>query len=183
MRFYSPRFDYLYQALFLVVLSAVFAVGLNIMRPDPLPFVAGYDLNLPWDPPKSSPAVTGDQEPVVEKDYAEEDETGIVSFNRASYLQRHKEAIFLDARLVEDFDHGHIAGAVSIPLGMFGDEIDAALAQWGKEQRYVVYCSSETCSMSHELAMSMQYSGYTNVLIFNGGMADWLVGGGEVEAK
>lgn len=185
MRFYSPRFDYLYQAILLTVVAVALAVGMNMLRPDPLPFVAGYDFELPWGngKPVASPTPVAEQQSVAEKDYAEEDATGLISFNRASYLQRHEEAVFIDARFAEDYSAGHIPGALSIPLGTFGDEIDAKLASWGKDQRYVLYCSSESCSMSHEMAMSMKYSGYTNILVYSGGMAEWRAFGGEVEVN
>ncbi|MBU1003294.1 MAG: rhodanese-like domain-containing protein [Proteobacteria bacterium] len=91
------------------------------------------------------------------------------------------EAVFLDSRHVEDFRVGHIPGALSIPLGLFEDEISAKLAPYGKEAKYVVYCSSITCGMAQELALALGFMEYSDVVVFAGGMAAWVEAGGESE--
>jgi len=39
------------------------------------------------------------------------------------------EAVFVDARSREDYEEGHIKGAVSLPVGQFHDFIEAFKAQ------------------------------------------------------
>jgi rhodanese-related sulfurtransferase len=41
----------------------------------------------------------------------------------------------------------------------------------------VVYCASETCKNSHEVAKLLTSVGYTDVRVYVGGKADWQAAG------
>ncbi len=49
------------------------------------------------------------------------------------------EVVFVDVRSAEDFDAGHIAGAVSIPLG--ASEMDAAYQELPQNAEIITYCT------------------------------------------
>lgn len=76
--------------------------------------------------------------------------------------------IILDVRTREEYDQGHIPGAVLIP----NTEIEAKAADLlpDKEQLILVYCRSGR--RSKLAAQSLADLGYTNIREF-GGILDW----------
>ena len=76
--------------------------------------------------------------------------------------------IILDVRTREEYDRGHIPGAVLIP----NTEIEAKAADLlpDKEQLILVYCRSGR--RSKLAAQSLADLGYTNIREF-GGILDW----------
>lgn len=71
----------------------------------------------------------------------------------------------------KSFQQGHIAGAMSLPL----DTINAASTAklFSKDAKIVVYCASFACHASTMGAKKLQELGYTNVLDYKGGLAEW----------
>ena len=76
--------------------------------------------------------------------------------------------IILDVRTREEYDQGHIPGAILIP----NSEIEAKAADLlpDKEQLILVYCRSGR--RSKLAAQSLADLGYTNIREF-GGILDW----------
>ena len=76
--------------------------------------------------------------------------------------------IILDAREQDEYDEGHIHGAILIPYGEIADRAEKELPD--KDQLILVYCRSGRRSKiaSEELVKL----GYTNVKEF-GGIIDW----------
>lgn len=79
-----------------------------------------------------------------------------------------KEAIVLDVRTKDEYDQGHIEGAVLLPV----DEISAKAEEVLKEKKakILVYCRSGNRSAT--AAKTLIEMGYENVLDF-GGIIDW----------
>ena len=76
--------------------------------------------------------------------------------------------VVLDVREQEEFDAGHIPGAVLIPYTEITQKAESVLAD--KEQTILVYCRSGRRSKIAALALSEL--GYTDVQEF-GGIMDW----------
>ncbi len=76
--------------------------------------------------------------------------------------------IILDVRTKEEFDKGHIPGAVLLPNESIGKETIDILPD--KDQIILIYCRSGR--RSKEAAAKLVNSGYTNVYEF-GGIIDW----------
>ena len=76
--------------------------------------------------------------------------------------------IILDVRTQEEFDGGHIAGAVLLPVNDVLSEAEQALPD--KEQLILVYCRSGR--RSKNAASDLAAFGYTNVKEF-GGIIEW----------
>ena len=89
--------------------------------------------------------------------------------------------LFVDARTSDDYDDGHIPGAVSLPVGQFDEHIDAFLDQHNIEQPIVTYCSGRTCEDSHILAKLLMDFGYSDVKVFIDGYPGWEAAGYPVE--
>lgn len=88
-------------------------------------------------------------------------------------------AYFLDARHLEDFEAGHIEGAVSMPASrvLTRDGIDA-LDAIPPESTVVVYCTGGDCDASENTVINIQASAYTLKLVILGkGYDDWAAAG------
>jgi rhodanese-related sulfurtransferase len=86
----------------------------------------------------------------------------------AQRLQTDKDFVLLDVRTHEEFNEGHIPGAMCIPNEMIASEAAAKLPN--KEQLIFVYCHSGMRSMMSANFLANQ--GYTNV-VECGGIIDW----------
>ena len=85
--------------------------------------------------------------------------------------------MFIDAREPEDYETGHIRGAVNLPYDYMEDYWDKVLKDVPLNKEIVVYCSGNECESSLFLGREMAYKGYKDVFIFYGGWREW------VEAK
>jgi rhodanese-related sulfurtransferase len=85
----------------------------------------------------------------------------------------------------DDFQEGHIPGAINIPSpkGMSAEEMDKATdaKDIKKDDRIVVYCASYTCKASTRAARLLMEAGYTNVLDFKGSKRSWKKAGFKLE--
>ena len=79
-----------------------------------------------------------------------------------------EEHIILDTREQDEFDEGHIPGAILIPYTEIENKAEAMLPD--KDKLILVYCRSGR--RSKIAAESLSKLGYTNVKEF-GGMIDW----------
>ena len=76
--------------------------------------------------------------------------------------------IILDVRTQEEYDHGHIPGAILIPNTEIEDRAEEVLTD--KDQLILVYCRSGR--RSQLVAEALVELGYTNIKEF-GGILDW----------
>lgn len=78
------------------------------------------------------------------------------------------DVIIIDARTIEEFNEGHIEGAILIPEYEIGERAEKVLSN--KDQLILVYCRSGRRSKIASQALADL--GYTNVKEF-GGIIDW----------
>ena len=76
--------------------------------------------------------------------------------------------IILDVRTQEEYDEGHIPGAILIPYTQIGEKANEMLPD--KDQLILVYCRSGR--RSKIAAEALVELGYTNIKEF-GGIIDW----------
>lgn len=70
----------------------------------------------------------------------------------------------------EEFDKGHLPGAINIPT----DAIEAdAPAKLDRDECIVVYCGSPSCSASPNAMRKLMNMGYYDVLDFEAGKEGW----------
>ena len=85
--------------------------------------------------------------------------------------------LFVDGRLPEEFQAGHIKGAVNIDYKIFKDktkeEKQEMMKDIKKEQMIVSYCGSDSCEISIDNAYEMAKAGYDDVKIYLGGYKEW----------
>ncbi len=91
------------------------------------------------------------------------------------------DTLFVDARSTEDYQSGHIPGAISFPVGKFDEQIESFLNRYPRDQPIVTYCSGRTCEDSHHLAQLLVDVGFSEVRIFIDGFPGWEAEGYPIE--
>lgn len=92
-----------------------------------------------------------------------------ISQEEAKDMMDTQEVIILDVREQDEYDSGHIPGAVLLPVGTI-DETTAAEVIPGKDSTVLVYCRSGNRSKTASAALAEL--GYTAIYEF-GGINTW----------
>lgn len=74
----------------------------------------------------------------------------------------------LDVRRKEDYDIGHIKGAISIPE----EFLDTSLDRLSKDKITVVYCYNQQCHLGAKACLILAEYGYS-VMLLEGGFKTW----------
>ncbi|MFC4770027.1 rhodanese-like domain-containing protein [Effusibacillus consociatus] len=88
------------------------------------------------------------------------------------FLREKKEIVLLDVRQPEEYESGHIPGAVLVPLG----ELESRIEELDKDKEYFVICRSGRRSVMACHLLSEH--GFTKLFNLHGGMLGWT---GEIE--
>jgi len=83
--------------------------------------------------------------------------------------ERLDDALFVDVRELDEWDEGHIPGAVFVPRGNLEGRIEGLVPD--HDRAIVVYCAGG--SRSAFAAKSLGELGYSNVVSLTGGFTDW----------
>ncbi|MDP1808669.1 MAG: rhodanese-like domain-containing protein [Actinomycetota bacterium] len=75
------------------------------------------------------------------------------------------------------FAEAHIPGSENVPLTEIEER---APALWEPDEEIIVYCRSFDCNASPMAATFLDRLGFINVWDFEGGMEDWIDGGGDI---
>lgn len=87
------------------------------------------------------------------------------------------DVVVLDVRPVEEYQAGHIAGAVSIPVAELVDRISELPA----DTEIVVYCRGEYCGMAYDAVQMLTDLGRRAIRLSDG-MLEWRLGELPVES-
>jgi rhodanese-related sulfurtransferase len=91
-------------------------------------------------------------------------------------LQQHLDhVIVLEALPETHYQQGHIPGARVFPMDR-ARELAPTISP-RRDAPIVVYCASDTCKNSHQVAKLLGDVGYTDVRVYVGGKADWASAG------
>ena len=88
-----------------------------------------------------------------------------------------ENAIWIDARPEEEFARDHVPGALSLNEDRWNELLPQLLAVWSPEKKIVVYCSSQSCNASREVAhrlLNQAQPPMQNVFVLEGGWEEWL---------
>jgi rhodanese-related sulfurtransferase len=84
-------------------------------------------------------------------------------------------AIWVDARPDVEFERDHVPGAVQLNEDRWNELLPQFLAAWSPEKRVVIYCSSQSCNASREVARRLRDEAQLkNVFVLQGGWEEWL---------
>lgn len=92
-----------------------------------------------------------------------------ITQEEAKEMMDSQEVIILDVREQDEYDSGHIPGAVLLPVGTI-DETTAAEVIPEKDSTVLVYCRSG--NRSKTASSTLSELGYTNIYEF-GGINTW----------
>ena len=98
----------------------------------------------------------------------------VINAHEADELLGNQDATFVDARSLDDFNAGHIDGAISVPSNVSPADLLQKLSAVPKSERFVVYCQFDGCSYGNEVAKRLDDEGFHNLILFKGGWQEWL---------
>ena len=85
---------------------------------------------------------------------------------------------WVDARADEDFARGHLDGAISLNVERWEELLLGFLDSWTPDATVVIYCSSQACLSSHEVAERLQDElGFEEIYVLKGGWESLLEAG------
>jgi len=156
------------EIIILVGISATLAMAVNFLSPK------GIALVGQWDTSKGviTASPTGPQEWKPEE---------ISSVARAKEIFDNGNVLFVDARSQDNYEAGHIPGAVSLPVGQFDELVGSFLDRHAAARSIVTYCSGRTCEDSHHLAQLLYGLGFEHVKVFIDGFPGWKAEGYPIE--
>jgi len=114
----------------------------------------------------------GDIERLVHEYLGEDDVEELTKDELWQRLQRKDRLVVLDVRPQEEFEAGHIPGAVSIPL----DELKKRVRELPKSKQIVAYCRGPLCALAPEATRYLKDKGY-RVKRLAEGAPDWEAAG------
>lgn len=142
------------QCFCIIVLSGVFAFGVNALRPDGLPLAQAAAKPAP-SAVKLSPV------------------TGEIALKDAAMLFLSDRAVFLDARSAYEYQLGHIKGALSLPVRSFASDFQDIKPRLAGKDAVIAYCDGADCPLSHALAKHLVEAGVKNVYVLVNGWTLW----------
>ena len=85
------------------------------------------------------------------------------------------DAIWVDARPDNEFEQDHVLGAIPLNEDRWNELLPTLLARWSLEKKIVVYCNSQSCNASREVARRLRdEAGLKDVFVLRGGWEEWL---------
>jgi rhodanese-related sulfurtransferase len=147
-------------ALAIVIGSAALGMVVNHLSPRGVPLLAEYSeteltLSLP-------PGISG----LTLEEVRVEHEFG--------------STLFLDARAPEEYEEGHIPGALSLPAYEFEEYFLDLMDVVEEADSIVVYCAGGECADGIELAERLLEAGRTDIQLFEKGWRAWREAGDPV---
>lgn len=85
------------------------------------------------------------------------------------------EVTVLDVRPADEYAHGHVSGAVSVPIA----ELESRLAELSPDKEIVAYCRGPYCVWSVEAVDLLRRHGFT-ALRLDDSVHDWRARGGDL---
>jgi len=139
------------RALGIALAGAVLGLGANALSPRRIPFLT---------PSKVAPQASD-----------------TVPLDEAKALWSGGTAFFLDARATSDYQAGHIAGALSLPIEEFDDHFPQIQTMLATDSTIVCYCDGMECDLSHRLMNRLRQLDYHNVRLLVNGWTTWHTAG------
>lgn len=149
------------RALVLLAASLLLGAAANLARPRPLPWVEDWSHRVE----------------------AQALELGLRTADAAQARDMVDSGVFFvfDARPEDRFAEGHLPGAMPLPGDSFPERFLEYAPMLIPEQEILVYCSGRACDESLQVCRDLLAQGFTNLVLFAGGMEEWTAAGYPVE--
>ena len=97
----------------------------------------------------------------------------IVSLETAKRIYDDNIALFIDVRDQWEYSDGHILNSINIPEFSFSPYLPV-VKSLDKNGYYLIYCSSQDCDLSRNMATRLQDLEFKNISVFSGGWESWV---------
>ena len=94
-------------------------------------------------------------------------------------MEAQEDFVLVDVLSPESYARGHLPGAINMPVSEIERDAPAKLS---RDHTVVVYCASFECHASPTAARKLEEMGYTRVIDYEGGLADWKDAGYPLES-
>lgn len=98
------------------------------------------------------------------------EEIGYAEFEK---FRKSPDAIVIDARLPSNYRVEHIPDAINVPPALGFSALQDILTTIPNDRHVLVYCQSERCGWSDDVANYFLPRGYRRVSVYRGGINDW----------
>ena len=105
-----------------------------------------------------------------------------ISLSEAKKLFLQRSVVFIDARPQDDYEKGHIKGALGLPWKEVDRNFMQVTEDISPDTPIITYCDGEICELSHNLAIFLLDMGFRNVKILVNGWALWKEEGLPIES-
>ncbi len=140
-----------------------------------LPAVFSGAVQLKWRSGASAP--TGDSAAPAAGhalDWKRDEPLGADEVRAATARSWGKNAVFVDARLRDRFEAGHIEGAFLLNHEEWDALVPKFLDAWDPDKKVVVYCDGGGCDAARSIAKRMREKlQIPNIYILKGGWPEW----------
>lgn len=159
----------LYGSFYLVIFGVVLGILYNSFFSKKIPLIGSWDNKIVSD----SISVPNSYDPPSDPQ--------AISLSQAQSLFQKEGILFIDSRLKEDFNLGHIPNSLNLPYEEFEEYFPLVKEKLLSYKQLVIYCDGTECETSLYLARILQDEGYENIKVFFGGILDWKKAGLPVE--
>ncbi len=90
------------------------------------------------------------------------------------------KAVFIDARIKEEYVEGHIKGAISVPYEDREELIAHLRDTIPQDKRIIAYCDGADCAQSNMLSGYLIKQGWRDTWVFKEGFPAWRDAGLEI---
>jgi rhodanese-related sulfurtransferase len=153
----------LWQIPVLIVMAGLIALGVNRWRAD------GIALMGDWSVEARFADAAGD--------------SLVIALDEAAALFEQDAVVFLDARPADQYEKGHIRGALNLPWQEVDRYFMELAGRLEDSKMIVAYCDGESCDLSHELALFLKEMGFADVRVLVNGWTVWLQAGLPIDVR
>jgi rhodanese-related sulfurtransferase len=104
----------------------------------------------------------------------------IVTLEQVKRLMNSGNVLLIDARNAEEFERGHIKGAVNIPY-MEVEKYFEKLLEFPTDTLIVIYCNNPECPLGHSLMKFMAQMEFQKLYLYDEGWDGWKNAGMPIE--
>jgi len=159
----------IYGSIYLVVFGVAFGVFFNTLFLKKIPLIGSWENKVIADSIE------------VPNSYDEPSDPPVITLSEAQKLFQKEEILFIDSRLKEDFELGHIPNSLNFPYEEFEEYFPVLKEKLLSYKELVIYCDGSECETSLLLARILQDEGYQDIKVFFGGFVEWEMAGLSIE--
>lgn len=94
----------------------------------------------------------------------------------ADAMRAPSDYLWIDARSAAHFASDHVPGALPLNEDAWDELLPAVLQAWPTGRPAIVYCDSQACEASEDVAKRLREFGVAPVFVLKGGWQAWLSG-------